>query len=36
MESEDEDEGPSMLQYAVIASATAEKAVGWYKDSGYF
>lgn len=36
MESDDTGIATSMLQYAVIAAATGEKAKGWYEDSGYF
>jgi hypothetical protein len=32
MESE---EAASILQYVVIISATPEKAIGWFRDSGY-
>jgi hypothetical protein len=36
MEDEDPSEGAALLQLAVISAATPEKAVGWYRDSGYF
>ena len=36
MESDDPNEALSLLQYAVLESATAQKASGWFRDSRYF